>query len=128
MTGTGVAPNYRCPNCGVALCDCTDDVWSRTATIDDRSEPGAWARHIRDTACMRGTSPSSGSDAPASTLGAGLHGSASISSTPPAAFPGDRDGTGFAPAAHNRVNAALDSGHVGAVKPEPVAPSFEPRP
>lgn len=57
MTGTGVAPNYRCASCGVALCGCSDTEWTGTATTDDRSEPGAWARHIRDTACMRDHGP-----------------------------------------------------------------------
>lgn len=59
MTGTGVAPNYlRCASCDEPLCSCTDAAWSGpVVTVDDRSEPGAWAQHLADTACMRDQGP-----------------------------------------------------------------------
>jgi hypothetical protein len=57
MTGTGVTPNYVCANCGAQVCPCPDPLYAGVVTIDDRSEPGAWARHIADTACMRDQGP-----------------------------------------------------------------------
>lgn len=33
-------------------CGCPDAIWQGVVIIDDRSEPGSWAQHIRDTECM----------------------------------------------------------------------------
>lgn len=46
-----------CANCGAAICGCTDSAWTGVVTIDRTSEPGSWARHLRDTACMRDHGP-----------------------------------------------------------------------
>lgn len=43
----------QCAKCGEAICLCSDAEYSGTVIIDDRSEPGSWAQHIRDTECMR---------------------------------------------------------------------------
>lgn len=67
MTGTGVAFTTgtahgvvlptSCANCGAVICGCADPLYSGVVTIDRTSEPGALARHIRDTACMRDQGP-----------------------------------------------------------------------
>lgn len=45
-----------CKACGASVCGCSDVLWNGTVIIDDPdhggSEPGSYARHIRDTACM----------------------------------------------------------------------------
>lgn len=45
-----------CRACHEPICGCPDPIYSG-AVIDDQSEPGSWARHIRDTACMRSKVP-----------------------------------------------------------------------
>lgn len=61
MSGTGFAPNCPadpgCARCGAAICDHADALYAGVVTIDTGSEPGAWAQHLRDTACMRNHGP-----------------------------------------------------------------------
>jgi hypothetical protein len=49
-----------CAHCGAAICPCPDALYSGTVVIDTASPPGAWARHLRDTDCMRGHGSATG--------------------------------------------------------------------
>lgn len=51
------APNYSCRACGGQICPCADALYAGIVSYDRESEPGAWARHISDTACMRDHGP-----------------------------------------------------------------------
>jgi len=46
-------PEAACRACGCQICTCPDAIYAGVVVIDDLSEPGSWARHIRDTECMR---------------------------------------------------------------------------
>lgn len=51
-----------CKSCGKPICGCSDPQYAGIVIIDDRSEPGSWARHIRHTECMRSSHPISPTD------------------------------------------------------------------
>lgn len=42
-----------CRACNQPICGCSDPQYAGVIVIDDRSESGSWAQHIRDTECMR---------------------------------------------------------------------------
>ena len=47
-----------CRRCHTTDCACPDAVFQGAVVIDNISDPGSYARHDRDTACMRSPSPS----------------------------------------------------------------------
>lgn len=68
----------RCKSCGKPVCGCSDALYDGVVIIDDRSEPGSWARHIRHTESMRSSHPISPTDDRMTSGGAASNRPASI--------------------------------------------------
>lgn len=62
----------------------TSSAYAGVVSYDRESEPGAWAQHLRDTACMRNDPPSSSIPPLGEPSGAGPHGPASVCAGSPA--------------------------------------------